>query len=119
METGLPREINLTIANWCYIQELYYEQIPFKCHFCHDYGHFARNCKKRLEDDLEKEKPQWTQIHKSGQSNQTKRKIGNEGKVKNGIHAEAKNVQAAETIIASNKFIVLSTTEELVILEEG
>ena len=117
LEIGLHEAINLTVADWSYIQELDYEQIPFKCRFCHDYDHFAKNCKKGTKDDLEKEKPQWTQIQKMGQSNQTKRKIGNEGKVKNGIHAEGKNVQVAETIMTSNKFVVLSTSEDLVILE--
>ena len=49
LEIGLPEAIQLIVAKWSYIQELDYEQIPFKCWFCHGYGNFARNCKKRLE----------------------------------------------------------------------
>ena len=26
-----------------------YEQIPFKCKYCHEYGHFAKPCPKRPE----------------------------------------------------------------------
>ena len=63
METGLPEEINLIVAEWSHIQELDYEQIPFKCRLCHGYDHFARNCKKKVEEELENEKyDQWTQV---------------------------------------------------------
>ena len=31
LEIGLPEAIQLTVAEWSYIQELYYEQISFKC----------------------------------------------------------------------------------------
>ena len=48
LEVVLPEAIKLTIANWSYIQELDYEQILFKCRFCHEYGYFARNCKKKI-----------------------------------------------------------------------
>ena len=41
LETRLPKAINLTVAGWSHIQELDYEQIPFKCRFCHGYGNFA------------------------------------------------------------------------------
>ena len=47
LEIGLPEVINLTVADLSHTQELDYEQIPFKCHFCHGYGHFAQNCKKK------------------------------------------------------------------------
>ena len=30
LEIGLPEEINLTVVEWSYTQELDYEQIPFK-----------------------------------------------------------------------------------------
>ena len=77
LEIGLLEAINLTMAEWYHIQELDYEQLPFKCRYCHGYGHFSRNCKKKLDDDLEKEKvDQWTQIQKAGLSNQVNRKNG-------------------------------------------
>ena len=56
LETGFLEAINLAVAEWSYTQELDYEQIPFKCRFCHGYGHFARNCKKKGEEDNANEK---------------------------------------------------------------
>ena len=56
LEIGLPEAINLTVAEWSHVQDLNYEQIPFKCRFCHGYGHFARNCKKKLEIEINQEK---------------------------------------------------------------
>ena len=61
LEIGLPEAIKLTIAEWSHIQELGYEQIPFKCRLCHGYGHFARYHKKKSEEDIERENvDQWT-----------------------------------------------------------
>ena len=31
LEIGLPEEIQLNVVEWSYIQELDYEQLPFKC----------------------------------------------------------------------------------------
>ena len=63
LEIGLPEAINIAVANWSYFQELYYEQILFKCRICYGYGHFSRNCKKKSEEDIEREKvDQWTQV---------------------------------------------------------
>ena len=31
LEVGLPEAINLTVAEWSHVQELDYEQFPFKC----------------------------------------------------------------------------------------
>ena len=118
----MSEEINLTVAEWSHIQELDYEQIPFKCRFCHGYGHFARNCKKKTENDLENEKPWQIQIQKSGLPNQDNRKNGKYGKVKNGVQVDGKspNVQVAKNPnISSNKFVVLSSNEESANLEEG
>ena len=50
LETGVPEAIKLNVAGWSHIQELDYEQIPFKCHHFHGYGHFAQNCKKKTEE---------------------------------------------------------------------
>jgi hypothetical protein len=43
LEVGLPEAIQLKVADWSYIQELDYEQLPFKCRYCHGYGHFVRH----------------------------------------------------------------------------
>jgi hypothetical protein len=50
LEKGLPDAIKLSLGEWCHIQELDYEQIPFKCLRCHAYGHFARSCPKTSEE---------------------------------------------------------------------
>ena len=44
LEKGLPVALKLTLGDWSHIQELDYDQIPFKCNFCHVYGHFAKSC---------------------------------------------------------------------------
>ena len=41
LEIGLPKAIQLIVAEWSYIQELDYEKILFKCWFFHGYGNFA------------------------------------------------------------------------------
>lgn len=65
LEEGLPEAIKLTVAGWTHVQELDYEQIPFKCRHCHGYGHFAKYCKKRSEDLPENQNgEQWTLIQK-------------------------------------------------------
>ena len=62
MEIGIPEAIKLTVADWSHMQELDYEQFPFKCRHCHGYGHFARRCKKKAEEEANKEKgEQWNQ----------------------------------------------------------
>jgi hypothetical protein len=50
LEKGLPEAIKLSLGGWCHIQELDYEQIPFKCLRCHEYGHFAKSCPKVSQD---------------------------------------------------------------------
>ena len=120
MGIGLLEAIKLIVVEWSHIQELDYEQIPFKCRFCHGYGHFAQNCKKKIEDDLEKEKAQWTQIQKSSLPNQVNRKNDKEGKTKNGALADGKILPNAQSVenpnISSNQFVVLSSYEDIAIL---
>jgi hypothetical protein len=50
LEKGLPEAIKLSLGEWCHIQELDYEQIPFKCLRCHAYDHFAKSCPKAPEE---------------------------------------------------------------------
>ena len=49
LEKGLPESINLSIDGWNHFQTVDYEQIAFKCKYCHEYGHFAKSHPKNLE----------------------------------------------------------------------
>ena len=118
LEIGLSEAINLTVAEWSHIQELDYEQIPFKCRLCHGYGHFSCNCKKKSKDEMEQVKDaQWTQVQKARTSQGPRKK----GKEKSGsgvsIIGEIPS-QAMETSNGhSNQYDVLISSED--ILEEG
>jgi hypothetical protein len=85
LEVGLPEAIKLTAADWTHIQELDYEQLPFKCRHCHGYGHFARHCKKKNAEESENEKAnQWTAVQKTGTAKSRSKgatKTGNSGQI--------------------------------------
>ena len=49
LEKGLPESIMLSLDGWSHLQTVDYEQIPFKCKYCHEYGHFAKFCPKKPE----------------------------------------------------------------------
>jgi len=60
LEKGLPEAIKLSLGEWFHIQELDYENIPFKCLRCHAYGHFTKSYPKTFgeprlvkEDDFQ------------------------------------------------------------------
>lgn len=52
------------MAGWTHIQELDYEQLPFKCRYCHEHGHFAKNYMKKIEEQADKTNDQWTVVQK-------------------------------------------------------
>ena len=47
LEKGLQESIILSIDGWNHLQTMDYEKIPFKCKYCHEYGHFAKSCPKK------------------------------------------------------------------------
>ena len=68
------------MADWSHVQELDYEQFPFNCRFCHSYGHFARSCKKKLEEETVQEKgTQWALVQKSSTAKQGSKANGQRG----------------------------------------
>jgi hypothetical protein len=46
LEKGLPEAILISLDNWQHVQQLDYEQLPFKFKSYHEYGHFAKDYKK-------------------------------------------------------------------------
>jgi len=48
---GLPEAIKIKVDQWTHIQQLDYEQLPFKCKVCHEYGHFANRCSKNKSNE--------------------------------------------------------------------
>ena len=59
---GLPEAIKLKVDDWTHIQQLDYEQIPFKCKVCHEYGHFANQCSKITNDVNVQPEKQWETV---------------------------------------------------------
>ena len=63
LEVGFPEAIKFIVADWSHVQELDYEQLPFKCRHCHGYGHFSRSCKKKVDEEDAKEKGELLRFH--------------------------------------------------------
>ena len=63
---GLREAIKIKVDQWMHIQQLDYEQLPFKCKVCHEYGHFANRCRKlKPNESIENEespKGSWEQV---------------------------------------------------------
>lgn len=61
LEVGLPEAITINVGSWTHLQKLDYEQLPFKCRKCHEYGHFAKGCPSNAEAAQGKDDG-WNQI---------------------------------------------------------
>ena len=51
---------------WGLYQKVYYQQIPFKCRKCHEYGHFVKNFPKSTQEEAEKNHEEGWQQTKRG-----------------------------------------------------
>ena len=75
----------MIVVDCSHVQELEYEQFPFKCRHCHGYGNFAISCKKKDDEEATKEQgEQWTQVQKTSaakQGNNSKEKEHKGGQV--------------------------------------
>jgi len=69
LEKGLPKAIEITLHNWTYLQQVDYEQLPFKCKICHEYGHFTKRCPKVPSNPPSREyQEQWQQPRRNKQN---------------------------------------------------
>lgn len=71
LEVGLPEAIKLKVGEWHHYQKLDYEQLPFKCRGCHEYGHFQRNFPKNPSKEKENGEG-WQQPRKGKASSKAK-----------------------------------------------
>ncbi|KAH9291319.1 hypothetical protein KI387_043490, partial [Taxus chinensis] len=46
----LPQKISLAVEDETWEQVLDYENIPFRCRNCHEYGHLVRDCPLKIPD---------------------------------------------------------------------
>ena len=55
---------------WEFYQKVDYEQIPYKCRKCHEYGHFVKNYPKTTQEEAEKNHEEgWKQTKRGKKSN--------------------------------------------------
>lgn len=67
---GLPEAIKIKVDQWTHIQKLDYEKIPFKCKVCHEYGHFANSCLKKVKHkNVEEKEPTWEHVKRKKPTN--------------------------------------------------
>lgn len=60
---GFLEAVKIKVDQWMHIQQLDYEQIPFKCKVCHEYSHFANRCPKKQETgNLQEFEAKWEQV---------------------------------------------------------
>ena len=96
----LPEAIQMTWEDEYWMQTLDYEQIPFWCRRCHEYGHLFRDCPKNnpninpKNDELQTEE---------GFTRAPSRKQGNQKQDSQEVHKK---------IVVSNKFEALEGHEE-------
>ena len=55
-----------------FYQKVDYEQHPFKCRKCHEYGHFVKNFPKSTQEEADKNHEEgWKQTKRGKESNPT------------------------------------------------
>jgi hypothetical protein len=104
-----------------------YEQFPFKCKLCHEYGHFARNCKKvEATPPSNGREEKWQVVSRkmgiNGNRAQSATDTSNGGSITSVIEMKSPtkwnaNPYQKATISSSKQFEYLSQLEE--IAEEG
>ena len=50
LNNPLPDSMEICLGSSSWIQQLDYESLPFRCWFCHEYGHLLRNFPKVRKD---------------------------------------------------------------------
>jgi len=61
---GLSKAIKLKVDDWSHIQQLDYEQIPFKCKVCHESSQFSNRCTKLIDVENGPQEKQWEMVEK-------------------------------------------------------
>jgi hypothetical protein len=74
VQNSLSKYIQLSLDKWKHIYVIYYEKIPFKCNFCSEKNHFAKEYKEKTQSNQpsQEKEEQWEQVIRK---NQMRRKI--------------------------------------------
>ncbi|KAH9327048.1 hypothetical protein KI387_007226 [Taxus chinensis] len=56
LNNPLPAKISLEIETDKWEQMVDYENIPFRCRICHEYGHLVKDCTAKMPESKEGEK---------------------------------------------------------------
>jgi len=107
LEVGLPEVVKLKVGDWQHFQKLDYEQLPFKCRGCHEYGHFQRNYPEKTKQEKE-EGEGWKQAKKGKTTTKPKEKWHEKETV---ISPKEVEVQAVASSSGKN-FVVLGEKEQ-------
>jgi len=116
---GLLEAIKLKVDDWSHIQQLDYEQIPFKCEVCHEYGHFANRCTKLIDVENGSQEEQWEMVKKKKTVSSVKAPLDSGPSTSSAAHPTASSptpskpppLSRPQTLPSSNPFFVLSTPD--------
>ena len=112
LEKGLPEAINLSMNGWNHLQTVDYGKILFKCKTCHEYGHFAKFCPKKIwTEEGESQKEEWNEVHKRKGSKAGPSKASPVKKKPNANKFQALEIVEEEEIVMEEKYIEKKTVE--------
>ena len=105
LEKGLPKAVSLFMDGWEHMQKVDYEQLPFKCKKCHEYGHLVKIVQRWCKKSWEK----------------TKRKAGNNKKGEEKLLQQQVryNKRIARKIPKKQKKVSTNNQFEALLMEEG
>ena len=124
LEKGLPEAININMEGWSHLQAIDYDQIPFKCKMCHEYGHFSKFCPKKPQlEEGEIPREEWNEVtRKKGSkaiASQANTSVKRKKVSDNWFHVlVSEYIEKLEVIIEDNENNLQNNKEEAPVLEE-
>ena len=106
LSKDLPEEVSLNQEDEEWIHQIDYEQLPFHCRICHEYGNFGRNYPKGS-----REKPTSKHEGDNKQDNEGFKQVKSRTKVKNSGGPKPHKETPGKAPTSSNPFQVLGKND--------